>query len=432
MAGGRLSKDMSDMKGSADHPADPSSAPDRHETGVIGRKDPSHGGQGAAGDGAQSAARPARGRHLLHVFASFGHGGVPIRICDVVNRLPDRFRHTIVALDACFDARNRLAPHVDVAFRTLVLPKYHLPRSLWRIRQLLRGVSPDLLLTYNWGAIEVAMASRLFGIRDHIHFESGFGSEEGSGQLWRRNLVRRLALGNARKIVVPSKTLMAIAAGAWGVPASRLSYIPNGVDVARYSGEAGRRDDDLLAGAGRSYDTVIGTVAPLRPEKNVGRLLRAFAALPARQGCALVIAGDGVELAQLRALAAELEIADCTYFLGHVEDVPAMLRGIDIFALSSDTEQMPNSLLQAMASGRPVAAVDVGDVRLIVSPQNRSLVVPRDDEAALAAALAALISDPARRAALGRSNQQRIEAEYSLDEMIAAYGALFGGSGARP
>lgn len=416
------------MKESVERRDDPPSAPDRRETGGIGRENPRPGRSRGAGEVAPSARR----RHLLHVFASFGLGGVPIRICDVANRLPDRFRHTIVALDGCCDARSRLAPHVEVAFRPLELPNYHLLRSLWRIRRFLRSVAPDLLLTYNWGSIEVAMASRLFGVCDHIHFESGFGAEEGDGQLWRRNLFRRLALGSARKIVVPSQTLMTIAAGAWGVPRSRLAYIPNGVDLARYSGEPGRRHDDLLAGAGRSYDIIIGTVAPLRPEKNVGRLLRAFAALPARQGCALVIAGDGVELARLRALAETLEIADRTYFLGHIEDVPAMLRGIDIFALSSDTEQMPNSLLQAMAAGRPVAAVDVGDVRLIVAPENRALVVPRDDEAALTGALAALASDPARRQALGRANQGRVAAEYSLDDMIAAYAALFDGTEAGP
>jgi glycosyltransferase involved in cell wall biosynthesis len=369
-------------------------------------------------------------RHLLHIFASFGYGGVPIRICEVINGLPAGFRHTVVALDACVDAGKRLEPHVDVAFRDLALPKYNLPRGLVQVRDLLREERPDLLLTYNWGAVECALANRLFGVCDHIHFESGFGSEEGNGQLWRRSLFRRFALARTRKLVVPSATLMDIATRAWGMPAARLLHIPNGVDFARFAGEPGRRDDTFLNAAGLGttgrYEALIGTVAPLRPEKNVGRLLRAFAALASQADCGLVIAGAGVELAPLRELAAELKIAERTHFLGHVDDVPAMLRGIDIFALSSDTEQMPNSLLQAMAAGRPVAAVDVGDVARIVDPENRPLVVPRDDQAALSAALAALIADAPRRARLGRANQRRIKAHYSLDGMIAAYGALLG------
>ena len=368
---------------------------------------------------------PAKQRRLLHVFASFGYGGVPIRICDVANGLSDGFHPTVVALDGCFDARRRLRAEVSAEFRGLSLPRYNLLRSMKQVGELIREVRPDLLLTYNWGAIEPALVNRFLGASAHIHFESGFGAEEGDGQLWRRNLFRRVALARVRKVVVPSSTLMRIAAEAWHVPAERLLQIPNGVDLKRYGGEAGRRIGAEALGAPETA-TVIGTVAPLRPEKNVGRLLRAFAALPGQQDLFLVIAGDGVQRAALQALAGELGIAERTRFLGHVEDVPAVLRGLDVFALSSDTEQMPNSLLQAMAAGRPVAAVDVGDVARIVAAENRPLVVPRDEAGALTEALAALVADPARRANLGEANQARVRAHYSLEGMIAAYSALFG------
>jgi glycosyltransferase involved in cell wall biosynthesis len=172
--------------------------------------------------------------------------------------------------------------------------------------------------------------------------------------------------------------------------------------------------------------TVIGTVAPLRPEKNVGRLLRAFAAMPERIRCRLVVAGDGVEKEKLCRLASELQIESQTDFLGHVEEVPSVLRNLDVFALSSDTEQMPNSLLQAMAAGRPVTAVDVGDVAQIVAPENRNLVVPRDEKGALTRALSQLVADAARREQLGRLNQLRARADYSLEGMVAAYSALLG------
>ena len=378
-------------------------------------------GSGATGENA---------RHLLHVFASFGLGGVPIRICEVINRLPAGLRHTVVSLDGRIEARQRLAPHTRVAFRPLDLPAYNLLRSLGRVRALIRSLSPDLLLTYNWGAIECALANRIAPLCRHIHFESGFGAEEGDGQLWRRNLLRRVALAKAERLVVPSQTLVAIAAGAWRVPAAKLLHLPNGVDFARYRGAPGRRDDTFLAARGLAptepHPTVIGTVAPLRPEKNVGRLLRAFAALPERTPAILVVAGGGAEMGKLRGLAGELGIAERTNFLGHIDDVPAALRGLDVFALSSDTEQMPNSLLQAMAAGRPVAAVDVGDVRHILAPENRPLVVPRDEEGALTNALASLCADAGRRETLGRLNQERARDAYSLESMVAAYGTLFG------
>lgn len=367
---------------------------------------------------------PGRDRHLLHIFASFGYGGVPIRICDVINRLPPGFRHTVVALDGCFDAGKRLDAAAAVDFQPLTLPRYNLLRSVMQVKALLRRLSPDLLLTYNWGAIEVALANRLLGGCAHIHFESGFGTEEGDGQLWRRNVFRRFALSRTKKVVVPSATLMKIASEGWRIAPAKLQQIPNGVDFLRYSGTPGRREGALAEDLGDEA-TIIGTAAPLRPEKNIGRLLRAFAALPGTSAAVLVVAGDGAERARLEMLAQDLGIAGRTRFLGHIDDVPAMLRGIDIFALSSDTEQMPNSLLQAMAAGRPVAAVDVGDVAAIVAAQNRPLVVPRDDAGALTAALGELLADPARRAELGRLNQERIKAHYSMDGMIAAYAALF-------
>ncbi len=370
------------------------------------------------------AARRTAARHLLHVFASFGLGGVPIRICDVVNALEGDFRHTIISLDRCLDARKRLAPRVAVDFRDFVLPRYFLPSSLYQFSRFLRDVGPDLLLTYNWGAIECGLANRMLGSCQHIHFESGFGAEEAHGQLRRRNLFRRLALGGARNLVVPSRTLMRIATEVWRIPPSKLRYIPNGVDIERYSGQAGRREDGLVPRFD-SRQIVIGTVAPLRPEKNIGRLLRAFAALPERLDCVLVVAGDGVQLAELRQMAVTLGIARRCHFRGHVEDVPSLLRQIDIFALSSDTEQMPNSLLQAMSAARPVAAVDVGDVREIVAEENRDLIVRRDDEESLTAALAKLAADPVLRGRMGHANQERIKAHYTLDGMVAAYGALF-------
>jgi len=121
-----------------------------------------------------------------------------------------------------------------------------------------------------------------------------------------------------------------------------------------------------------------------------------------------------------------LSVSDQTYFLGHVENVPSVLRAIDVFALSSNTEQMPNSLLQAMAAARPIAAVDVGDVCSIVSPENRPFVVPCDDRA-LTKALAVLVCDANLREALGRANQKHVRIHHSLEGMIAAYTVLLGG-----
>ena len=98
---------------------------------------------------------------------------------------------------------------------------------------------------------------------------------------------------------------------------------------------------------------------------------------------------------------------------------------LDVFCLTSETEQMPNALLQAMASERAVVAVDVGDVSRILSTENRSFVVPREEEAAFTACLRSLVTDSGMRQRLGTANRRHVEANYDFRDMVAAYDALY-------
>lgn len=365
----------------------------------------------------------ARRRVLMHVFPSFAHGGVPIRIGTAINRFGLRYAHRIVALDGRTDARSRLEPGLDVDFPDPPAVPAGLP---WRLRALGRALAeakPDLLLTYNWGSIEWALANRLYGVAPHIHFESGFGPEEATRQLPRRVWMRRLALAKIRALIVPSQTLVMIARDIWRLDPARILYIPNGIDCRRFAAVA---DPSLVpALSRRAGEVVIGTLAPLRAEKNIARLVRAFARLPDRIAARLLIVGDGPERARLEALAHEIGVADRTIFAGHVDEPEKVLGLFDVFAMSSDTEQMPNSLLQAMAAGLPVAAVDVGDVKAILAPENHAFVGPAGDDDSLAAALAALLADQTLRQRLGVANRAHVRATYDQSRMFEAYRRLF-------
>jgi L-malate glycosyltransferase len=198
--------------------------------------------------------------------------------------------------------------------------------------------------------------------------------------------------------------------------------VPNGVDIERFSKPV---RDVIPDFARRPGELVIGTVAPLRPEKNIGRLLRAFASLGDSPAVRLIVAGHGVERPALTRLAAELGIVERVIFAGQVAP-ESVLGTFDIFALSSDTEQMPNALLEAMAASRAVAAVDVGDVKGIVCDANRDFVVPRDDGPALAGSISRLLRDPAKRAELGRDNRRRAVDSFSQARMFTAYSLIFG------
>ena len=161
------------------------------------------------------------------------------------------------------------------------------------------------------------------------------------------------------------------------------------------------------------------------------RLLVAFSKLR-RDDLQLVIAGEGCERQGLEDLSRHLKIDKNISFLGHRDDVPEVLRSLDVYTLTSDTEQMPNSLLQAMAAGRPVAAVNVGDVASILPPAGRDFVCEKDDDTGLVRNLHRLVNDAELREDLGRANQSHVRAVYGLDRMVEAYGALFEGALARP
>ncbi len=362
--------------------------------------------------------------HLLHVFSTFAIGGPQMRFVALANHFGAAYRHTLIAMDGNTACRARLAPGLDVAFPDNPLRKGETLANLGRIMATLRALRPDLLVTSNWGTIEWAMANALARI-PHLHMEDGFGPEERARQIPRRVWLRRLFLRRAT-VMLPSQTLLRIATAQWRLPARHLRYVPNGIDLARFAARFAHGPRGIPPW-GDGEGPVVGTVAALRAEKNLSRLLAAFAAVP--PPARLVIVGNGPERAALAAQAAALGLAARVHFTGAIDDTAPVYRFFDVFALSSDTEQMPLSVLEAMASGLPVAATDVGDVRAMLAPENAAFVLP-PSETALAGAITRLLADPAARAAIGAANRARAEQVFDQRAMFRAYADLFGGTAA--
>lgn len=364
---------------------------------------------------------------VLHVFPSFDVGGAQVRTAALMNRLGGRFRHAVVSLNGGMGCAGRVGAGVDL--RPLpfhALPGEGLPARLRRIRAAIRSLAPDALVTSNWGSVEWAMANLPPPRVRHVHMEDGFGPDEAEGQKARRVWTRRLVLRRS-EVLLPSRNLHRIARGAWRLPERRLHYVPNGLDVRRFRPDGPRAALDV-PGEG----PVIGTVAALRAEKNIARLLRACALL-ARDGVAfrLAVVGDGPERAGLERLAGELGLAGRARFCGHLPDPAAAYRAFDLFALSSDTEQMPFSVLEAMATGLAVAATAVGDVRDMVAPENLGFLAPKND-GALALALRSAL-EPGRRDAAGRANRAKAARDFDERLMADRHAALWeGGRAAAP
>ncbi|HEY0411989.1 MAG TPA: glycosyltransferase family 4 protein [Allosphingosinicella sp.] len=367
---------------------------------------------------------------ILHAHSSFALGGKEARAVRLMNAFGDAASHSVLsAMAGELSARDALDRSLGVDFPADAPPLAGRPglARLYRLSRYMRRF--DLVLTYNWGAFDAVMARHLFGGPPLVHHEDGFNEDEAGELKTRRNLYRRLGLSAAFRLVVPSQRLEAVARRAWAQPPARVVRIPNGIAVSRY---AAPPSPDAIPGLARMPgEIVIGTVAGLRAVKNLPRLVRAFAAMHVRSS-RLVIVGTGPESERIAAEARRLGVADRVLMPGFLADPERWIGLFDIFALSSDSEQFPISLVEAMAAGLPAVATAVGDIGHMVAPDNAPLIVEREDEAAFAAALESLAERPDLRKAIGRANRERAAADYDEDRMIERYARLYGEAIGRP
>lgn len=349
---------------------------------------------------------------LLHVFPSFGIGGQQARLAALARALGPIVSHSVISLDGDLSARGLFDRPIEAD--ALVLRKSGgVDRgNLSRLNAAIRTSGARILCTYNFGALEAA-AANLAGPRlPHVHQEDGFGPDESPARQKARRIWLRRFLLRGSTTVVPSETLHDVARRIWRLPERRLRYIPNGIALNRFA--VPRRPQSRFS---------IGSVGAMRTEKNYARLVRAFVA--AKTGGVLTLVGEGPELARLKSLAAETAPPGAVDFPGPTRVPEEAYAGFDVFALSSDTEQMPLSLMEAMAAGLPVVATDVGDVARMVAPVNRPFIVPPTDETGLAQSIATLAGDADLRAALGAANRKVAEARFGLDAMTEAYRDLY-------
>jgi glycosyltransferase involved in cell wall biosynthesis len=369
--------------------------------------------------------------HILHLHSSFSLGGKEARSAQLMNAWGQRARHTIVSgVPDALGARDAIAKHVryEIAQDPPALTG---KPSVARYEALARFMRRfDLVLTYNWGAIDGVMARRVFGkgLPPVIHHEDGFNADEAMGLKLERNLYRRLALPAAAALIVPSVALERIATGPWKQPAARVHRIANGIATALY---ARRPEPKAIPGfVRREGEVVIGGLAGLRAVKDLPALVRAAGGLSGR--FRLVIVGDGPEREIIIQSAAAMGIADKLHMPGFLDRPYRYIGLFDILAVSSRSEQFPISVVEAMAAGLPIASFPVGDVPLMVAPENAPFITEHHGEVRLRDAIQPLVGDPDLRARVGAANRAKARAEYDEAVMIRRYADVYERAVGRP
>ena len=377
---------------------------------------------------------------VLYVVDGLGLSGKTKALVDLVAGLdPARYR----AVVAFFD--DEPGPLPD-KLRALGVELVHVPCPDGLNLQVLRGLvglvrrlRPEVIHCYNPRAMLYGgLVARALGVRATLGTLSAFACLTPDGDYRflpqklfstsRRNRWRnRFCCGLVRAVVTVSPTLGRNFCRYNGVDARRLRVVSYGVDAGRFARvtaeqiAAFRLEQRLAPNA-----VVVASVGRLVEQKDYPTQLRAFARAAARHpALVMVLVGDGPLRGDLERLAAELGVADRVRFAGHSNDVPVVLRAIDIFVLASKFEPYGVALLEAKAAGVAIVATRVNEIPEILSEGAAGVIVPAEDPAAMGEAFAGLAGDVARRRHLGAAAAREAVEKHSLQGAITAYQGLY-------
>jgi glycosyltransferase involved in cell wall biosynthesis len=343
-------------------------------------------------------------------ITGFHPGGTERQMIELVRRL-DRARFRVHV--ACFHRDGAWLPRVTECAATLVefpIRGFARPGTLaqlsafarWCRREQIQVVQTCDLYANTFGLPGAAMA----GVPVRIGSRRELNPDKSPGQI----ALQRLAYRAATKVVANSRAAREILERE-GLARESIAVIPNGVDLASY--RAGRPVRQIRT---------VATVANLRHEKGHETLIAAAAALvPNHPSLRFRIIGDGPRRTDLEALVRAHGLAAHVEFLGHREDVPALLAEADLFVLPSRSEAFPNGAIEAMASALPVVASATGGLLDLIEHGRTGILVPAGDSNALAGAIGALIAAPERAADLGAAAREDVQQRFSFERMVSAF-----------
>ncbi|MBN7797447.1 TIGR03088 family PEP-CTERM/XrtA system glycosyltransferase [Parahaliea mediterranea] len=366
---------------------------------------------------------------VAHLIYQLGTGGLENGLVNIINRSPaDRYRHAIICLTTSEPfARRITAPGVEV-IELRKRPGTDLA-AYRRLRRELARLSPAIVHSRNLAALEAQLATLwLPGLR-RVHGEHGRDMFDLEGRNPRYRWLRRALRSVIHRYVAVSEDLAGWLERDIRVPRQRIRQIYNGVDRERFY--PGTPPPALLPPGfmPREGGILLGAVGRLAQVKNHAGLIRALARLfegapPLRERVRLVLVGDGPLAGELQQLVAELGLDGQVLLAGERDDIPDLLRAMDLFLQPSLGEGVSNTVLEAMATALPVIATRVGGNPELVTEGATGYLVPVDDDAALAAALARALESPSLPE-MGRRARERVLGEFVWERTVDGYLSLY-------
>lgn len=367
---------------------------------------------------------------ILHVVYSFDVGGLENGVVNLINHMPaDRFRHGVIALAHCAPAFCERVRRPDVTFIALHKPPGHGIKLYPQLFRLFLSMRPAIVHTRNMAALECTVPAWFARVPVRVHGEHGWDTSDPGGSLRKYQLLRRAYSPFVTRYVALSGQIESYLTDRVGIGTARVERICNGVDILSF--RPALTPEPIFGSPFNDPSVVVvGTVGRLQTVKDQVNLVRAVALARARGGMGsqslrLLIVGDGPQRAEVEAEIRATGIGDLTWLAGERKDVPAVMRTLSIFALPSRAEGISNTILEAMASGLPVVATDVGGNPELVAAGETGLLVPAQDPEAMAHALLRYTADAALRHKHGEAGRVRVEQHFSIDNMVARYTRLY-------
>ena len=356
---------------------------------------------------------------IVHVIHKLTMGGMENGLVNLVNGMDPQFEHHIVSLTDSTDFRERIT-NARVTVHELHKRPGKDVMVYWRLWRALRQIKPHIVHTRNFGTVDCALAARLAGRVKLIHSEHGWDMQDVHGTNRRYLTLRRWMSHLAVCCVAVSQNIELWLEQQVGVARKKLLQIYNGVDSQRFYPSLRERSDPL----------VIGFVGRIEEVKNLPSLVRAIERLSNTDHARSIevqIVGTGSYESQLRALISEAGLQDTIILLGSQADIPSLMRGFDVFVLPSFNEGISNTILEAMASGLPIVAADVGGNAELVSHGVNGQLYPSDDDATLEQYLSEYVDNDALRVEHGKASRALVEQRFTLKRMISEYENLYAG-----
>jgi sugar transferase (PEP-CTERM/EpsH1 system associated) len=357
--------------------------------------------------------RANRHLHVVHLVSTLNVGGLEMVVLNLVRQRSSHISARVI----CLEEAGTLGPQFDaIGVRVEELDQGNLATRVATLARRLRALRPDLVHTHNPSPhLYGAVAATIAGVPAIVHTKHGRNYPEQPARVWLNRQLSRLT----DVVVAVSQDVAEVCRTVERVPMHKVRILRNGVDTSGYGAGAEMR-------CARRSGVRAVCVARLHPVKDHATLLRATRrVVDAAPTFHLDIVGDGVCRRELELLTRELGLERHVTFHGSRADVWAALAAADVFVLSSTTEGVSLTLLEAMSAALPVVATDVGGNSEVVVDGETGLLVPPQRPDALAAALLQVISDSSRRKAMGQAGLERVRKDFELATVVGSYEALY-------